>query len=624
MEHSIYKLSPQVRIYLKRVAELGDLTPWGIYASKKTWIPLWLVTGLLMVAGPLFALIFYRDLMVLSATLPLPGYFSDFWWLLVSTTLGALIAVSAWHTLRVRRDPNFYIGEFSFTDPEWHWCVSAHKVLATRIAGLNSIQAVEHSTNGSYQSTRISYTINGTRDVLIFDNRDLGSSVANYLMGVEALQDSGETALTGILLGCVAKTPSGSLKPAMELLNGSECIPSQLDMVGKFSIQTITKIPRIVLQFLSLAVAAIFAWFVIPYIGFFIMDETLYGEAKSWMANKAHLQEMGTSSLNYYLNKVGDRGGHIPEIQSLLDDASFEVAEEALKSSGVSALREYLSNTMFTHHREKGQYLINKEYDQAIAKLHEGEPSSEEEGLAGLADGLIVLLSSLKNAGSPNVVVNFKPTIQIFPRAESEKFMEKMVYEKRLSDNDTLKSIAQSSVSKSAIIDPGESFSDFQVGRREKVIRERLADALRKILRADLITLITEHTGNHTADTPSLEVTYHVYPNGGLYLYTFTTDTMTEDSLSSQSSEKIKGLLRGYMIDWTIVIKSINLIPEVTYSLTSNPMSQLRMSSDTTDPYWAAYAVIQYSAFYDFSDRLIRAFGLEPQPKPEVFKFNEM
>src|SRR5262249_39377026 len=84
--------------------------------------------------------------------------------------------------------------------------------------------------------------------------------------------------------------------------------------------------------------------------------------------------------------------------------------------------------------------------------------------------------------------------------------------------------------------------------------------------------------------------------------------------------QTVKGLLRSYWINWEITVRAPNGASEV-FRLPSQPEKELTYDDRKGDPEWAPYAILLYSGFHDMSTRLIREFGLTPQPAPTRFTF---
>lgn len=83
------------------------------------------------------------------------------------------------------------------------------------------------------------------------------------------------------------------------------------------------------------------------------------------------------------------------------------------------------------------------------------------------------------------------------------------------------------------------------------------------------------------------------------------------------------GLLRDYDIDWTVAMRPVAYPDLYEFKLTSNAAQTLKMSSEPTDPEWAPYAVTMYSAFHDFSNRMVSGVGLTPPRSPTTFRFRD-
>lgn len=286
------------------------------------------------------------------------------------------------------------------------------------------------------------------------------------------------------------------------------------------------------------------------------------------------------------------------------DDRLFRVAERAAaERDSPRPARDYLADRRNTRHVPAAQAIIDKHYDAAIRDLRERAAKPGAGVDPTFLNGLVALLESLKKSGRPVATLGFRPTVQAEPAPGEEAEREAAVRDARVAAEPRLKALTGP-----LILATGDAFTPAQVEARQRVILERLQDALSRGIKADVLTLEAAPAGEAAA----IEVGYRVRPTGGLYLYNFR---------DASGAESVKGLIRGYDIGWDIAVRPPGAAEPFAWKLESQPLNQLNYARDPSDPDWAPYAIVLFSGFHDLSDRLIRQFGLDPGPAPDRFTF---
>src|SRR5205814_1283455 len=99
---------------------------------------------------------------------------------------------------------------------------------------------------------------------------------------------------------------------------------------------------------------------------------------------------------------------------------------------------------------------------------------------------------------------------------------------------------------------------------------DRLRHAVKQAVKADILTLEPARPGQ----VAMIEVSYHIYAPGRLYLYTNTEG----------DKKQVKGLLRGYEIDWTITVRPPRSTKPFVCKIGSQPLTSLTYESAPHDP----------------------------------------
>ena len=319
------------------------------------------------------------------------------------------------------------------------------------------------------------------------------------------------------------------------------------------------------------------------------------------------------SALEKYL-AIYPTGRHSAEVRVWLDDRRFTRAESEFRQFGSpKRLRAYLADAADTRHRDEAKQLLDRCYDTTIEDLKTRAKGTEAKVDPALFAAIVSLLDTLRSAPEPIVPVGFKATIDPEPVTAEQKALQQMMIDGRLRDFPELKDVAARQPDGTPILPRGAVFDTDQIQRRERVILERLIAAVRQGVREDILTLRAAEPGQ----VPVLEVAYHISAQGNLYTYTMTDNTVA----GAAPRNNVKGLLRGYSIDWTITVRPPGTDKVHVCQLGSVPASNLNYDAAPGDPDWAPYAIILYSGFYDMSARLIRNFALDPGKPPNAFTF---
>jgi hypothetical protein len=560
-------------------------------------------------------------------------------WQAIVLVMGVLLLTMGLRSMLRRRGAGC-LGDFTFADGQYLWEVNAVRVRVTPIHTLREARGTHHLTNGSYNYTSVALAAPEGGLALQLNDRAGADDVITFINACAHLRTTTEPGLRAAfgespeLVGEVARRMIDNRMNDGTAYGNSRPIPQPTGAPPKIFAARNASLG------MAVAAAALFGVFAFPAIGEYWADEHSYGSIVDWghddvyrlegyiaeFPQGRHIEEVqimlddvrfakakenGIAALEEYLTDF-PQGRHAAEALVELDDRRFADAElSATQSHSPAALRDYLADMRNTRHREDAQKLIDGFYDEAIARLKslgEGQEAVDPQ----LAAGLLALLESLKTSPRPVATIGFAARQEVSPEDELCKLVESQQYIAYLEENPGLSSIADASSEKTAILPLGEAFSDEQVRRREAFILDRLREAISKVINADIIAFEPAAEGQ----TPALLVEYRSYSVGTLYLYT-RTET---DSLGSETTTP-RGLLRGYLVDWKLTIQPTPQGESYVYELASKPGDSLYYRPDSSDPNWAVYAVLMYSAFHDFSGKLISGMGLEAPSPPVSFSF---
>jgi hypothetical protein len=319
----------------------------------------------------------------------------------------------------------------------------------------------------------------------------------------------------------------------------------------------------------------------------------------------------------YLANPKNQR--HREEASQRVDDLLFLFAiHRTDTTSSPAAMRDYLANPENQRHRIDARKRITVFYDQAITELKERAAKQNLAINQVFFDGIVAVLESLKEADHPVVRVGFKSQINSVPTSPEQKMTEEIAYALRLERTPELKRIADRSVDKSAILSAGSTFDPAEISRRENVIFSQFESSVRKAIKKEVLSLQRAKPGQK----PTMELAYHVYSPGNLFLYTTVEKKNGIRAFQNTPETSLNGLLRGYNIRWTITVRPAKADRAFVWDLQSEPLRDLNYQREFGDPDWAPYAVILYSAFFDMAGKLILNFGLTPETPPDTFTFD--
>jgi hypothetical protein len=532
--------------------------------------------------------------------------------------VAAGVLLVAWSMQRVRaRRRHARLGSFWFFDSLYFWDVTPDRVRATPIDQISSARGTNFYQNWVYTHSDLELTTPAT----VLRPRLTSVSQAEELMGflnaLIALRDAAGNEWLRNDPGMLAAL-AASLARGQTSVQGEDLRPCPIPRPVATSPAAAAR--RLLVPVVAAAAAFAGAVLAFPPVDRLLHERELFG--------RIPVQDRGSvKEMNDYLAAF-PTGWRSAEVLVRRDDLLFQKArQQAELNNSPGGLRAYLADERNVRHRKEAQRMVNVSYDKAIARL-KSLPTRPTLGEAKMFDGLLALLEGLKTARRPVVTVGFRGTYDELPKTAAQQKAEQFEADLRARENAQVKAMAESSPTKSAIMGAGATFAPPQAEARERVILERLKDALHQALGADVLTLERAAPG----EQPAIEVAYHIFAPGNLYLYTTSNNPPgfampggmpggpPGNRFNFGGPQTVKGLLRSYWIDWTITVRAPNGASEV-FRVPSQPAQKLTYDARPGDPEWAPYAILLYSGFYDMSTRLIREFGLSPQQPPTHFTF---
>jgi hypothetical protein len=492
------------------------------------------------------------------------------WWQLGLTTAGVLFLGIA-IVRRGRKVEKQALGDFLHVDALHVWEVSPDRVDATCIEDLTDVDGTHHLYGGSYLYSNFVITVPGDRHEMRISSRAKAEQVMKFVNLLRTLRNSDNEGLRLLLRA----NPEMAAAIAMRLANDQP-------VEDLSNMATGPTLPRPKEESSSTAAA--------PAAG--------RGGRKllPWLAAAA------AAGLAYVFFPILDR--------HLMDNHLYAKALAAFQQGRIGLLRDYLAEPGNVYHRAEAWEKVGVIYDKVIDKLTKSRDLRGEKATPideKMFTAVIDLLKALKQSARPVVLVGFSAKQDPEPTTEEQKQFEKFIYDARVKEKPELEGIARSAPDKSAILSRGRTFDDEQTRLRERLILERLQQSVQKVLGEDILTLERAADG----EKPTMDVAYHVHPSGGLYIYT----------MGNGVTETVKGLIRGYNIDWTITFRTPGTENVYECKFPSMPATNLNYDGRPGDPDWAPYAIVLYSGFDDMSRRLIKNFGLEPPPPPGSYSF---
>jgi hypothetical protein len=485
----------------------------------------------------------------------------------------------------LRPKPTHQIRSFLFADALHLWDVNPHRVEATELAGLGPLDGKHQYTNGAYTYSHLVFRSPGATLTYIVHDRTGVERLAGFLGFLGAVRNSTDESIRLMALQFPGRFGAMAYQVAVYGQPGPlESIPDcpEPPRPGQVPGEPLAARPGWGGTFARAAVAGavgLAAFFALPLLDRYLLDDHLFIKAE----------------------------------------------REATQQHSPAGLLNYLAEPANTRHREAARQMVAGYYDRAIVDLkqraeqHLREQAGPQQKVdRQLLDAIFALLEGLKQADFPAVTVGFKATQDSEPTNEVHKLAERLEYDNLIKDH-RVKAVADRQPDKSAILSRGKVFDADQTANRQQVILTRLREAIRKGLKGDILTLQEAKSG----EEPLIEVAYHVFAPGRLYLYTDRPAAPNPFGGFRPGNQDVivKGLLRGFDIDWTITIRPPGADKSYVCKLGSQPAQNLNYDGQPGDPDWAPYAIILYSGFYDMSARLISNFGLDPGTAPNSFSF---
>lgn len=532
------------------------------------------------------------------------------------TTLAVVGAVSLFQSLYLRFKSGT-LGEFAYFDGSWFWEVNLHCLRVLDLRTAVDVQLVIHRNFITRHFLKVKIESGEVRSIRV-SGRKQAQEFATFLLTCQALR---QRAAVGILPPEVRSfvRSAGALAWLGRATIDRGGMPMQLDRSAVIEIPDPSMLPEVEvwfrpmrLQLILGLVVLVAGWLSFPPLRFAIDHRHHYQEV-------VKSPKFDVDAPRAYLEKF-PQGPHVEEVTGLLDDRSFAIAERRAEGQrSPAALRDYLASPPNERHREEALRLIVEFYDEAIMRLRQMATGQVTE--QNLTRGLLAVLEHLKTQPSPLVKIRFNPKWKVLPDAGPAEASEREHQAAYAEVDSVIRQMIQNRGT--AILETEETFSEKQVQRRESMILKRLNDAVVKILSGDIISL--RRVG--VTESADITVRYEIKPRGTLTRYVRTSDEVNGGQpfllMSMPAAKTTLGLLRDYEIDWRFEILPGGVGTPLTYQVTSNPGTNLLYRSTPQDPSWGVYAVMMYSAFHDFSNRLLSGAGLTPPPPPTTFTFRD-
>jgi hypothetical protein len=518
---------------------------------------------------------------------------------------GTFLTLGGLARYRRREEPPL-VRNFLFADAHQVWDVAPTKVTVVELTEDTVIEARHLYSGGVYQQSAVTLTgPDGTRALVLTGEAAVDRLVAfvraitslRRAPELEAAAAGGSGGRLGALADRIARYGPDSdwaglpdaVDPPRPAIDPDARLPGR----GRWG-------SRILRGLAAAGAAAAAAWF-LPDVTAARHDYYLFTKIPGY--DSGNLTELDAYLAAY------PNGRHAAEVRDLRDDRGFAKAERTAKADrSPAALREYLADPANTRHRVAAQRMVAGFYDRILADLTFRRRVDADPVERDLAAAVVVLLTGLKTATDPVVTIGFQGTFEVAPATADGKAREAKVYELRLSQEPRLQELAEAAPDRTAILSPAAAFAPALAARRADLVAARLTAALKRAVKPDLLTLKPAEAGQ----TPTIEVRSSIRPSGALYLH-------SRERLPG--SVEPAGVLRGYEVGWEVVVRPPGGGPEQVCKIPHQPLTEPRYEAGPVDPEWAPYTAVLHGAFYDLSDRLIRAFGLDPGMAPTAFSY---
>jgi hypothetical protein len=578
-----------------------------------------------------------------------PGVFIGshrLWWCLVGCLAGVGLLGAAWHGLRPdslygslslqclalalgaaclaalapvlrRQMGSDALGNFAYCDGTWHWDVGPYRVGVTDLSQMSGVRFVDHFREAGWVKTVAHLALAENEEARVtFSDRQTALRFAAFLQVCLGIRRQAVSGQLSPQVRQFLSAPGGLAQAARAILDhGGQHVT--LEQGKTIPIPDPTRFPvnRMGWGWLAGSVALAGLVFVAGWVGCPPLRQAIDHHHHYAMVQRGPGDDVQWPQA--YLAKYPD-GRYRKEVTAILDDRLFtNASRSATQQRSPAPLRGYLAGQPNRRHQDEALRIISRFYDEAIARvraLAAGQPTDHE-----LLAGLLATLEHLKTQATPRVTVTFEPKWTVEPDDELVKAIEQE-YQSALARKDgVIERMVRAGGT--AIIGTHDTFSEHQVRRRESLILSRLQDAVANILSSDLI-VFRQCSPTETSD---IAIHYEIKPRGALTKYVRVPGVAPMNQTASLRGQGMTtntiGLLREYRIDWRLTIQPGSTGTAYTYNLRSNAGTNLVYRAAPGDPDWGVYSVLMYSAFYDFSNRMLSGVGLNPPPAPTLFTF---
>ena len=325
----------------------------------------------------------------------------------------------------------------------------------------------------------------------------------------------------------------------------------------------------------------------------FAQVRTLRDHRRYKMAREKSLRSSSAAAVRRYLANP-ENTGHRQKAEMLIDKLKFKLARETSERDGKpAALRGYLADPEAKRHRRAAQNLIDDYYDAIVKRYRESSKSksADKELVAGLA----AVVRKARRASEPCVLVRFNGAYVARPSRPSVQLAL--------------------ALHRLMLIQPGESFRERSIRKREKKVLSEFTAAFVGLLGPDLVTF-REAKSEETADieflyTVSASATELYVSRGGRF-----------KAIDAGRAGDVREVLHRYAVNGTVVFHGRKETTEYRGRLFGGPDDVIQIPPATEGG--GKYSSMLESAFDDMSKRLLKKLGLPPgaaeaksEPKPD-------